>query len=283
MSLTYKQLVELFKLREKKTIALKKLNKLKPKRKYRNEINKLNKDITLGVEATKELIKKNLALVDFIITTRYSRVKIDFEDLQQEGRFGLIKAVETFDYKLGYRFSTHAHYYIRNAINLSISSFQNLGISSYDLRNLSLINRYETNYIVMNGKNPNLKEISKNTKLSVKQIIELKNLPRLISLETPVGSEEDGLTLIDIIEDKTILPPDKLFDLKLEHQELNKAINTLKTIEKQVIELRYGFTGKIHTLKEVGEIVNLSTERVRQIQLEAINNLKQYYLQNNLK
>lgn len=280
MGLSYEQMLELFKLKENKKLALKKLAKLKPEENYSKEIAELKKNISLGQKATITLIEQNLPLVDFIISTRYNLINMDYEDLQQEGRLGLIKAIDAFDYKLGHQLSTYAQFWIRSYLNQAINNYRHLGISGYSIERLTRVNRYVTNYIVLHGLEPSLQQISEQTNLTIEEIKDLQALPTLISLETPIGGEEDELTLMDTIKDTTILNPNEAYELEIINQELEKAISSLSSVEQKVIRLRYGFDTDIHTLKQTSEIINLSIERVRQIQLEALEKLKLYYKNN---
>lgn len=278
MGLTYEEMINLFKLKENKIKALKSLKNTTDAK----EIKQLNEIVLLGEKATIELIETNLPLVDFIISTRYSNIKMDYDDLLQEGTLGLIHAISRFDYKLGYKLSTFAQYWIRSYINQAINNNLNLGISSYSLARLGKVNKYETEYILLNGRSPSYLEISKNTDLSVETIKELKNLPTIILLETPICNIDDELTLMDIIEDVNIKTPSKEYELNIIKKELQEAISTLSDVEQKVIKFRYGFANNIYTLKQTSEKINLSIERTRQIQLEALEKLKIYY-KNNLR
>lgn len=275
MSLVYENMIDLFKIKEQGDLASK---KLKTEKVSLDEQQSLIKLVERGEQARTTLLAENLSLVDYTIHVRYSKVIVPYEDLVQGGRLGLLKAIDTFDYKLGYKLSTYADKLIRTYINETIVFYQLIGVSSYMINRVRKLRNYELEYEVIEGKSPSVHEIEENTGFTEKEIVQMRNLPVIsASLNQPVGDVNEDLTLEDIIEDTSMKNASELFDIEVRDKELHDAIKTLSDIEQQIIHLRYGFDEEVKTLKETAEVVNLSLERVRQIQVEAIDKLKVYY------
>lgn len=197
-------------------------------------------------------------------------------DLIQEGNLGLVRAAELFDYKKSTRFSTYATPWINQAIDRAFKS-QNRTIRVPDhvqLNNL-IINNIIKDYNEKHNKNPSIDEIVKLSKLTKQQVEYAILLPFAISLNTII-SDDEKTSLEQVIPDFNIDDPDINHQKQMLNEFLYKKINALSDVEKRVIILRYGLeNGVKYTLNEIGEVVNLSAERVRQIEKEAIKNLRE--------
>ena len=221
------------------------------------------------------LVEANLRLV-ISVAKRYVGKGMNLGDLIQEGNIGLIKAVDKFEYKRGYKFSTYATWWIRQAISRAIADqSRTIRIPVHMIENLHLINRTAKELVQEGGSEPNPEEISKRVKIPVSRVQSIMRMTREpISIETPVGDEEDTM-LKDFIEDKSVPSPLEaaiLDDLK---EQIDKALCTLSPKEQLVIRRRYGLgEDSPHTLEEVGQEFEVTRERIRQIEVKAIRKLK---------
>ncbi|MDE5907604.1 MAG: RNA polymerase sigma factor RpoD [Lachnospiraceae bacterium] len=241
----------------------------------RQEIRNLQRDVDLGDEAKKRLAEANLRLV-VSIAKRYVGRGMLFLDLIQEGNLGLIKAVEKFDYRKGYKFSTYATWWIRQAITRAIADqARTIRIPVHMVETINKLIRVSRQLLQELGREPTPEEIAEEMSLPVERVREiLKISQEPVSLETPIGEEEDS-HLGDFIQDDNVPVPADAAAFTLLKEQLVEVLGTLTEREQKVLRLRFGLDdGRARTLEEVGKEFNVTRERIRQIEAKALRKLR---------
>lgn len=239
------------------------------------EIKALQLDVDRGSDAKKRLAEANLRLV-VSIAKRYVGRGMLFLDLIQEGNLGLIKAVEKFDYRKGYKFSTYATWWIRQAITRAIADqARTIRIPVHMVETINKLIRVSRQLLQELGREPTPEEIAEEMKMPVERVREiLKISQEPVSLETPIGEEEDS-HLGDFIKDDNVPVPADAATFTLLKEQLEEVLGTLTEREKKVLTLRFGLEdGRARTLEEVGKEFNVTRERIRQIEAKALRKLR---------
>lgn len=276
--------IELAQNMEDGAVATEKINVLKDrldgaseeeKAEIREEIKTLQRDVDKGADAKKRLAEANLRLV-VSIAKRYVGRGMLFLDLIQEGNLGLIKAVEKFDYKKGYKFSTYATWWIRQAITRAIADqARTIRIPVHMVETINKLIRVSRQLLQELGREPSPEEIAKEMNMPVERVREiLKISQEPVSLETPIGEEEDS-HLGDFIKDDNVPVPADAAAFTLLKEQLEEVLGTLTEREQKVLTLRFGLEdGRARTLEEVGKEFNVTRERIRQIEAKALRKLR---------
>jgi RNA polymerase sigma factor (sigma-70 family) len=235
---------------------------------------RLRRGVTAGDLARREFIQSNLRLV-VSIAKRYPHVNLSFLDLIQEGNLGLIRAVEKFEYRKGFKFSTYATWWIRQAITRAIADkSRTIRVPVHMIDTITAVQTAEANLTKRLGRDPTDEEIAQESGVELRKVRDAKRLaPEPVSIFQPVG--EDSAVLGDFIEDTESIPAFDLVMLQLNIESLKIVLNRLEDRERRILEMRYGLNGREPaTLDEVGREFNVTRERIRQIETRAIEKLR---------
>lgn len=239
------------------------------------EIEQLNEQVEAGARARRRLIESNLRLV-VSVARRYMNRGLPLSDLIQEGNIGLLRAVEKFDYRRGFKFSTYATWWIRQAVTRAISDHaRTIRIPVHMVETINKLARTMSQLQQEFGREPTFAEISEAMEITPERVREIASiLPQPISLETPVGDDQDAM-LGDFVEDQNAQLLEEAGARAVLRDQMEVVLNSLSPRERKVLDLRYGLeSGRQHTLDEIGNELGVTRERIRQIEAKALRKLR---------
>ncbi len=272
--LTFDEEVRLAKRMEAGEKAKKILQEKGPKL-SEEEKRRLQRIVDVGSKAKDTLIRANLRLV-VAIAKKYSGRGMAFPDLIQEGNIGLIRAVEKFDYRKGYKFSTYATWWIRQAITRAIADHsRTIRIPVHMVETINRLVKASSRLQQTLGREPTVEEIAREVNMPAERVSEIVRIaPEPLSLETPIGEEDDS-HLSDFIQDPEATSPDEAAATGLLREQIASVLNTLTEREREVLKMRFGLDdGYPRTLEEVGRYFKVTRERIRQIEAKALKKLR---------
>jgi RNA polymerase primary sigma factor len=238
-------------------------------------VERVEQDLDAGRAARRRFIQSNLRLV-VSIARRYQGMGLPLLDLIQEGNLGLMRAVEKFDWRKGFKFSTYATWWIRQAITRAIAdTARTIRIPVHMVEAVQKVRKIQEELLDKLGREPLIEEIAKEAGFPPDKVQEIfRIMPEPVSLETPVGEDEET-ELLHFIEDATAEAPAETALASMLQEDLRSVLDTLSERERRVLELRFGLAdGRPRTLEEIGKEFNLTRERIRQIEAKALAKLR---------